>query len=121
MDINGCTCTCPAETQSPAASSFVGTRAGFPGLGPAATSQDDPLIFNMTNASNDPRFRIQDIVHQMFLEVNEEGTETAAVSVGTIDYAATKTFRIDRPFTLFVRHESTLATIFWATIVNPVA
>ncbi|KAK3925622.1 Heterochromatin-associated protein MENT [Frankliniella fusca] len=122
MDINGCSCTCPSEAV------LVGTRGGgglggtgsSPGvLAAAATGHDDPLIFNMTNASNDPRFRIQDIVHQMFLEVNEEGTEAAAATTTTIDYAATPVFRVDRPFTFFVRHETTLATIFWATIVNP--
>lgn len=123
VNMNGCSCTCPSD-----AGSFLGTRSGFGGGGgntgglvAAATGTDDPLVFNMTNASNDPRFRIQDIVHQMFLEVNEEGTEAAAATSTTIDYAATKTFRVDRPFSFFVRHETTLSTLFWATIVNPVA
>lgn len=118
VEMNGCSCTCPAEPPA-AASAFIGTRGGFGSAADAGL--DEPLVFNMTNASNDPRFRIQDIVHQMFLEVNEEGTETAATTIGTVDYSGSKTFRVDRPFTFFVRHESTLATLFWATIVNPVA
>ncbi|XP_034253127.1 leukocyte elastase inhibitor-like [Thrips palmi] len=137
VEMNGCSCTCPAAKPAAPENPFVGTRGGFPaaignrngfpkeGLVAAATgnpgSSDDPLIFNMTNASNDPRFRIQDIVHQMFLEVNEEGTEAAAATTGTVDYAAGTVFRVDRPFTLFVRHETTLATLFWGSIVNPAA
>lgn len=111
MDTNGCTCTCPSDAV------LVGSRGGF-GATPAA-GPDDTLVFNMTNASNDPRFQIQDIVHQMFLEVNEEGTEAAAVTTSTVDYSGGTTFRVDRPFTFFVRHETTLATLFWATIYNP--
>lgn len=132
VQLNGCSCTCPAAPEpAAAASALIGTRGGFsqapaPAIGnrngfPKGGLADDPLVFNMTNASNDPRFRLQDIVHQMFLEVNEEGTEAAAATTGTVDYAAGPVFRVDRPFSLFVRHETTLATLFWATIVNPAA
>lgn len=76
--------------------------------------------FDMSGASSDPRFRIDDIIHQMSLEINEVGTEAAAVTVATVDYIGTRQrFNADRPFIFLIRHEPTSASLFWGLIANP--
>ena len=66
--------------------------------------------------------RINDIVQQVVITINEKGTEAAAVSAATIDYmGGAKNFIIDRPFVFFIRHEATGASLFWGTVVNPTA
>ncbi|KAF2882959.1 hypothetical protein ILUMI_23187 [Ignelater luminosus] len=81
------------------------------------TSRSKNVI--LTGAAENRRFRIENILQQMTLSVDEKGTEAAAVSLSDSFYMNTKLFRIDRPFVFFIRHESTLATLFWGTIVNP--
>jgi serine protease inhibitor len=73
----------------------------------------------LTNAAKE-NLRVDDIVQQVVIAVNEVGTEAAAVSVSTIDYmGGSKNFRIERPFVFFIRHEATSATLFWGTVSNP--
>lgn len=73
----------------------------------------------LTAAAEGSALKVSNILQEVILNVNEKGTEAAAVSASIIDYIATKSFRVDRPFTLFIRHEATLATLFWGTIVDP--
>ena len=78
------------------------------------------FYFNLTGASPDKSFRIDDVIQQIFLEVNEVGTEAAAVSVSTVDKIAdTRNFKVDRPFIFFIRHEVTGTPLFWGTIADP--
>lgn len=81
------------------------------------SEQDD--IF-LTNAANKP-LRVDNIMQQVYLSVNEKGTEAAAISASTIDYiGGQKNFLVDRPFVFFIRHEATSATLFWGSVTNPV-
>lgn len=73
----------------------------------------------LTGAAENRKFRVANILQQMTLSVDEKGTEAAVVSLTDSFYMNTKSFRLDRPFVFFIRHEPTSATLFWGTIVNP--
>jgi serine protease inhibitor len=76
--------------------------------------------FDMSGASSDDRFQVDDIIHHVFLEVSEVGTVGAAVSATIMDYFGEfKDFKMDRPFIFFIKHEKTGSMLFWGTIVDP--
>lgn len=64
------------------------------------------------------------VKHKTFVEVNEEGTEAAAVTViGMTDSASgpdIKFMRIDRPFVFMIRENHTETILFIGKIVEPV-
>lgn len=85
-----------------------------------STQSPNELMLDVTGASDDPRFRIDDIIHQSWLEVTETGTEAAAATVSAVDYSGDSVaFLANRPFLFFIRHEVTLAPIFWGVIADP--
>jgi len=67
---------------------------------------------------------ISDVIHQAFVEVNEEGTEAAAAtavvvvatSAGPIE---TKTFRADHPFVFLIQEVKTGNILFIGKVENP--
>lgn len=70
------------------------------------------------------RIRIDEVKHKTFVEVNEQGTEAAAVtSVGMMraTFMPKKTFRmvVDRPFFCAIRDSHTGALLFLGAIVDP--
>lgn len=82
------------------------------------TKVDDKDVF-LTGAAGD-NLRVDDIIQQVVITINEKGTEAAAVTASTIDYmGGSKNFIIDRPFVFFIRHEATAATLFWGTVAKP--
>ena len=68
---------------------------------------------------------ISDVLHKTFVEVNEEGTEAAAVTVISIKNTSmiqeppTPIMRIDRPFIFAIREHSSGTILFIGKIVNP--
>lgn len=65
---------------------------------------------------------IGEVIHQAFIEVNEEGTEAAAAtSVGMVmtSVGISPTIRIDRPFVYFIREKHTQAILFAGKMMNP--
>lgn len=65
---------------------------------------------------------IGEVIHQAFIEVNEEGTEAAAAtSVGIVltSIGNTPTIRIDRPFVYFIREKHTKAILFAGKMLDP--
>jgi serpin B len=67
---------------------------------------------------------IQDVVHQAFVAVDEEGTEAAAataVIVGETSAPPPATLTIDRPFVFAIIDRPTGATLFIGRVVNPSA
>lgn len=74
----------------------------------------------LSDAAKGVDFKVSDIVQQMVFSINEKGTEAAAVTAGVTDYmGGVKTVVLNRPFSFFIRHEDTLATIFWGTVSDP--
>ena len=71
--------------------------------------------------------KVRDIIQQVFLDVDEEGTEAAAATF--IDVIITvgaprntpkpKPFIVDRPFAVLIRDEVTGAIMFAGRITNP--
>ena len=69
--------------------------------------------------------RIGYVLQKTYMEVNEEGTEAAAVTaVGMVRAAAARpsvpvTFRVDRPFVVALVDEPTNQILFLGTITKP--
>ncbi len=73
--------------------------------------------------------KIDEAIHQAFIEVNEEGTEAAAATVITLMPISTFTgpqkepkipiFRADRPFIFLIQQKITGKILFIGRVVNP--
>jgi serpin B len=62
------------------------------------------------------------VVHQAFVEVNEEGTEAAAATGAGMTLSAmpvTKTFRADHPFVFLIQERNTGNILFLGRVVDP--
>ena len=82
----------------------------------------------MTTSTNpDDRLYISKVLHKAFVEVNEKGTEAAAVTAvmmaGTTSMPATvpftPTFQADRPFLFLIRDRVTGSLLFLGRVTNP--
>ncbi len=69
---------------------------------------------------------IGDVIHQAFVDVNEEGTEAAAATGVVMILAAAPgtekpvpVFRADHPFIFFVQDDETGTILFMGRVVNP--
>ena len=66
---------------------------------------------------------ISEVMHKAFVEVNEEGTEAAAVTSVVIERTSAEqpeTFHVDRPFLFFITEKYTHAVIFSGRVMEPV-
>jgi len=68
---------------------------------------------------------ISDVIHQTFIETNEEGTEAAAATVVTFVETSAgpsgKTIELNRPFLYFIREIYTGTIIFMGVVEDPAA
>jgi serpin B len=69
---------------------------------------------------------ISDVIHQAFIDVNEEGTEAAAATAVVIRLAAAPAnpepvpvFRVDHPFIFLIQDDETGAILFMGRVINP--
>ena len=65
---------------------------------------------------------ISRVIHQTFIDVNEEGTEAAAATIVEMFESATpevNQFRADKPFLYVIRENSTGALIFMGIVGKP--
>ena len=63
---------------------------------------------------------IDKVSHKTFIEVNEEGTEAAAVTVvGIVKTSLPPQFTVDRPFFFAIRDNETKTVLFMGTVVEP--
>jgi serpin B len=67
---------------------------------------------------------ISKVIHKTFLEVNEEGTEAAAVTAVEIGYSLPSrvpifTMIVDRPFFCAIRDDDTGSLLFMGSIMEP--
>jgi len=66
---------------------------------------------------------ISRVIHQTFIDVQEEGTEAAAATIVELretSAPATPVFKADRPFLYVIRENSTAAIIFMGKVGKPV-
>ncbi len=66
--------------------------------------------------------KIDDVIHKAFLEVNEEGTEAAAVTVVIIVETSAQfpvLFKADHPFFFVIRDNKTNSILFMGKVMNP--
>ncbi|XP_059328330.1 heterochromatin-associated protein MENT-like isoform X1 [Ammospiza nelsoni] len=64
---------------------------------------------------------ISEVIHKAFVEVNEEGTEAAAVT-GVLMMRSripTMTFKADHPFIFFIRHNKSQTILFFGRFCSP--
>jgi serpin B len=104
-----------AQPDCMAALSRFGVKAAF-----------DLHAADLSGISSEPMFSIGGIRQVAVVEVNERGTEAAAVTVSNFSggYApprAPKPFKVDHPFFFFIREERTGAILFMGRIVDPQA
>ncbi|KAF7803117.1 serpin-ZX-like [Senna tora] len=66
---------------------------------------------------------VSNITHKAFIEVNEEGTEAAATTVGRIRMLSGKRYKssfvADHPFLFMIREETSMAVFFIGAVLNP--
>lgn len=92
------------------------------GLDAALTSRAD--FSGMTDGGG-PGFRIGQILHQAFIELDERGAEAAAATAVVAPTAAmapsapAEVFAVDRPFLFFVVDAPTGAILFEGRFVDP--
>ncbi|MBO4711580.1 serpin family protein [bacterium] len=80
----------------------------------------DGALMNIAGEPHAPF--ISDIYHKTFIEVNEEGTEAAAVtSVEVGDNGMPAGFFADRPFVFIIRDDRTGSILFVGKVENPKA
>jgi len=69
-----------------------------------------------------PDLYITEVVHQAFVEVNEEGTEAAAATgiiMGAKAVLMKKVFRADHPFIFLIQENRTGAILFFGRVMEP--
>jgi len=62
---------------------------------------------------------IDKVIHQAFVEVNEEGTEAAASTAANMITAAQPVFRADHPFIFIIQQKDTGNILFLGRVVDP--
>ncbi|MCK4597226.1 serpin family protein, partial [bacterium] len=83
----------------------------------------DPDWADFRNMYSTRHVWISKVKHKTFVEVNEEGTEAAAVTSVEMytDSGGPPTFRADRPFVFMIRENESGTILFIGKIVDPTA
>jgi serpin B len=83
----------------------------------------DPFNADFSNINDLLQLYITDVIHQTFIETNEEGTEAAAATVVIIGVTSmpppTPVININRPFLYFIREATTGTIVFMGQVVDP--
>lgn len=86
------------------------------GMGIAFTDEAD-----FTRIRTEGGLLISDVIHKTFVEVNEEGTEAAAVTVVQVDVTSIgpgNVFRVDRPFIFAIRERHSGTVLFLGKVMK---
>ncbi len=82
----------------------------------------EPFSADFSNISDQGLF-ISFVLHQTFIETNEEGTEAAAATVVGIGFTSMplppQVININRPFLYFIRETTTGTIVFMGQVVDP--
>lgn len=81
-------------------------------------------VADFTGINRGGGLNIDYVKHKSFIEVNEEGTEAAAVTVVAIEFTSVGgtskvPFYVNRPFLFTITEKSTGAVLFMGTVKNP--
>jgi serpin B len=80
-------------------------------------------IANFSGMTIQERLYIDNVIHQTFILVNEEGTEAAAATAipmaGAGPPPPPATFTADHPFIYFIQHQKTGLILFMGRVLNP--
>jgi serine protease inhibitor len=71
---------------------------------------------------SDQGLMISRVLHQTFIETNEEGTEAAAATVVEIEFTSmpmNNVINVNRPFLYFIRETTTGTIVFMGQVVDP--
>jgi serpin B len=86
----------------------------------------DPLRADLTHISRIGGLYVSNVLHKTYIDVNEDGTEAAAVTlIGFVTMVqnpnepVVKVMRIDHPFIFAIREHQTGTILFIGKIVNP--
>ncbi len=84
----------------------------------------DPMRADFTRMYRGGGLYISFVRHKTFIEVNEEGTEAAAVTIvgireTSVGGGGPKYFRVDRPFLFAIREKNSGTILFIAKVVDP--
>jgi serpin B len=81
---------------------------------------------NFSGMDGTKNLLISDVIHQAFVDVNEEGTEAAAATAVVMRLAAAPAnpdpvpvFRADHPFIFLIQDDETGSILFMGRVVNP--
>jgi serpin B len=73
--------------------------------------------------SSEPEFALGGVIHKTFVDVNERGTEAAAVTIPMMCGAGVPQqvveFTVDRPFLFLIRDLPTSTTLFMGRVLDP--
>ncbi len=84
------------------------------------TSAFDDRASNFSGMDGTTNLVISDVIHKAFVELNESGTEAAAVTVNMVRTAGmADRFIVDHPFILLIRENGSGSILFVGRIVDP--
>lgn len=80
------------------------------------------LINQQSTANNyqNPGLYADKVVHKVYMDITETGTEAAAVTSVSLSRDGSRVaFRVDVPFIFFIKHEATNTILFWGSVFTP--
>jgi serpin B len=78
-----------------------------------------PGIANLSRIADAGLF-VSFVKQNSFVEVNEEGTEAAAVTTIGIEFTAIEQFAVNKPFIFAIRERSSNTLLFIGKVINPI-
>lgn len=86
-------------------------------MGMPAAFSDSADFSGITDST---QLKIDKVIHQSFIEVNEKGTEAAAATVvSMMPTSAGNDFIANHPFIFFIEHKETGQILFMGKLENP--
>lgn len=82
------------------------------------TDAFDPVVADLSGIADAGIF-VSFVKQNTFIEVNEEGTEAAAVTTVGIEYTSIDSFQVNRPFLFVIRERTTNTILFIGKVLDP--
>jgi len=75
---------------------------------------------DFTGINSDAALYISRVLHKTFIDVNEEGTEAAAVTVVEMRDFSSYNMRVDRPFAFIISEKNSGTILFMGKVMDPI-